>query len=153
MHVRLMAIVSKHVLAAMFAILLASNPAQTKAQQLAQGEVQATITVSTTAAITSATCDLGINTYVTVDASTGTILSFSTDNSIAATIQGGTVSCVVTTPYYWSVPSLANSKIGISYSVNAQNPTTLVTKSTSGTFVPIPLSTTGITAFNVTTVF
>jgi hypothetical protein len=97
--------------------------------------------------VTSATCSVDISTY---DISSG--LSFSTSESINAIVQGGTITCTVMAPYYWSVASLNNNLIGIGYSVSAQSDAS-VTKYTSGNFRPIPLSTTGTTTRNVITVF
>jgi hypothetical protein len=141
---------SKYVAFVGFAICLVASMGA-KSDQIAQGTVQVTITASTSEVVTSGTCGVSIGTYVTV--ATGTILTYGTSRSVAATIQGGTVACVVTVPYYWTVPSLDGSSIGIDYSVNAQNTTTLLNISTSGDFASIPLSTTGTTTRNVSTVF
>jgi hypothetical protein len=138
--------VSKHLLVATFAIILAT-PAQTQADQIAQGQVEVTIAAYSYVAITTATCSLDLNTF-----DNKSVVSYYTSDSVAATVQGGTVTCVVTTPYYWSVASL-DGTINIGYSVSAQNTSTSVEKSTSGNFVAIPLSTTGTTTRNVVTRF
>jgi hypothetical protein len=146
MNIWLTPTVSKHLLVATFAILFAT-PTQTQADQIAQGAVQVTITAYSDAVITTATCTLDLSTIDTT-----TFVSYFTSDSVAATVEGGVVTCVVTTPYYWNVASL-NGTIGIDYSVSAQNTITSVEKSTSGNFVAIPLSTTGTTTRNVVTRF
>jgi hypothetical protein len=145
MKIRLGPAKSKRLLVAIFAILLVA-PVQVQSDQIAQGAVQVTITAYTNGiAVTGATCSLGIGTF---DLNGNG--AFSTSGSVAAAIQGGTITCVVTTPYYWSLSSLSGS-ITISYSVEAQNTNTLVNKSTSGGFPSIPVSTTGTITRNVVT--
>jgi hypothetical protein len=141
---------SKYVAFVGFAICLVASMGA-KSDQIAQGTVQVTITASTSEVVTTTSCTVDIGSYVTVF--TETILTYGTSRSVAATIQGGTVACVVTVPYYWIVPSLDGSTIGITYIVNAQNTNASLNESTSGNFTSIPLSTTGTTTRNVVTVF
>ena len=141
---------SKYVAFVGFAICLVASMGA-KSDQIAQGTVQVTITASTSEVVTTANCSVDIGTYVSV--ATGTIFTYGTRRSVAATIQGGTVTCVVTVPYYWTVPSLDGSTISIGFGVDAQNTNTSLNKSTSGNFASIPLSTTGTTTRSVVTVF
>jgi hypothetical protein len=140
-------------LASLILITFLINPHVVRANQIAQGYVQLSVTAqSSPQTITIATCELSVS---TIDPTT--FQSFSNDVKIEATVQSNIVSCTVVTPYYWSLTTLTGNPpttgvIVISYTVGGQNGTAVV-KTSSGSFDPIPLTTTGTTPLNISIIF
>jgi hypothetical protein len=134
-------------LAVVIPISLTLTPNLANANQIAQGIIQLSITaLAYPQGITSATCGLSL-----FASDPTTFLGFSNDVTVDAAVSNNVVTCNVTEPYYWSLTNLSGT-IDITYSVTVLSGT-VVTKTTTGSFDPIPASTTGTTPLIISTVF